>query len=239
MIKPQLRKLTLGWGVNDADYVVFSKITKIKCPVYSVWHRMLYRALTSNGGYCKCYDSVSICDEWKYFSVFKGWVEKQPAWLGLSLDKDMLNSNIHTYSPETCIFIPKWLNVFIVNSTRSKTGLPMGVSFNKKPNQSKNPYWAQSGTMEDTTRNLGVSNTPEKAHKLWQENLLVAYEKAIDKYKNEEYIDSRVLEKLNMNIKRVEKDIESSVLTSVKYWSEPVYEPNVSQSAVLKKTEEK
>jgi hypothetical protein len=171
------RKLTYGWGINDADY----KVTKYSivdgkykqvwvCPYYEDWRGILERCLCPNfqknwTSYLGC----SIVVEWKYLSNFIKWVDSQPNrnWQNCVLDKDLLIRNNKIYSPDTAIYIPNKLNCFITDSKKSRGQLMIGVTTNKldknKPylSQCNNPF-GQGG------KNLGYYRTELEAHKAWQ-----------------------------------------------------------------------
>lgn len=72
------------------------------------------------------YKDCEICEEWKYFSKFKAWMETQD-WEGKELDKDLIVRGNKLYSPETCAFIDRKINTFIVESLNKTNGLPIGV----------------------------------------------------------------------------------------------------------------
>lgn len=83
-------KLIHGIGINDSDYKV-RKTRKIKtpdgksktevlwiCPFYSKWLGMIQRAgSASYKARDPWYDGVTVCEDWKYFSKFKAWMETQ------------------------------------------------------------------------------------------------------------------------------------------------------------------
>jgi hypothetical protein len=74
-----------------------------------------------------CYIGCTVAPEWHRFSVFRNWMEKQN-WQGMHLDKDFLTDS-KVYGPDTCVFIPQWLNIVFGHSNKSKKqGLPIGVS---------------------------------------------------------------------------------------------------------------
>ena len=97
-----------GWGINDADYVVASR--NHKCKYYTVWTDMIRRCYSK-----KClekhptYGGCSIHSDWKYFSNFKKWMEKQD-WKGKFIDKDLLFPGNKVYGPDTCVFVTRQLN---------------------------------------------------------------------------------------------------------------------------------
>ena len=132
-----MRKLIYGVGINDADYPTQScKIIghvdgkqKRKllwaCPFYRRWTSMLGRC------YCKkflqnspTYQNCFVCNEWLTFSKFKAWMETQD-WEGKELDKDLLSGECKVYSPETCVFVPRNVNMFMIESLSSRGECPL------------------------------------------------------------------------------------------------------------------
>ena len=171
-----MHKLVRGVGINDADYKVTireeagviggkrrQKLIWI-CPFYRVWSRMLDRCYTNkfkndNPTYREC----TTCSEWLVFSKFKVWLEAQ-AWQGMELDKDLLIRGNKIYSPETCVFVTKMVNMFIIERDASRGRHPIGAYFNTRDGkfqaQCKNPF---SGK----TENLGLYVCPQEAHIAW------------------------------------------------------------------------
>lgn len=107
------RSLLYGVGVNDADYQVSPLVSgrQIICKYYARWVNMLKR--------CYClkfnknrsnYDGYTVCEEWHTFSNFKTWMETQD-WEGKELDKDLRGNGKKVYSPETCTFVTREVNL--------------------------------------------------------------------------------------------------------------------------------
>ena len=137
-------KLVCNVGINDADYVVRSAITvgwrdgkQLQetihiCPYYRTWANMLKRCYSESSLRSEpTYKGVTVCEEWKRFSSFKAWMEKQN-WQRKELDKDLLVRGNKIYGPETCVFISRRLNTFIKESKSRNNGLAQGVSYDKK-----------------------------------------------------------------------------------------------------------
>ncbi len=131
------KKLIRGFGINDADYPIRPRNGEA-CSYYKSWEGMLKRV------YYKPdlirhpeYKDVKVCDEWKYFSNFKKWMQSQD-WVGKELDKDLIIPFNKIYSPDTCCFLTQSLNKFI----KFKDGkLPLGVY--KRKNRLSNSYETQ------------------------------------------------------------------------------------------------
>lgn len=111
------RKLVYGVGVNDADYYVKPVVDgkRAACPFYVVWSGILRRCY-SNEWLIKSptYKGCSICEDWKVFSNFKSWMEKQ-TWEGMEIDKDILVPGNKVYSPENCAFVDSMTNCFMLD----------------------------------------------------------------------------------------------------------------------------
>lgn len=161
-----LRKPIYGVGINDADYVTNPVINgkRRMCHFYRKWLSMLNRCynekyLTEKPTYKDCF----VCDEWLIFSNFKAWMIKQD-WEGKELDKDLLVLGNKVYSPETCLFVSRDLNVLLTDRGASRGVLPIGVSFCKYSGKFRSRF-RRYGKIE----HLGYYNTPEQAHQTYIE----------------------------------------------------------------------
>lgn len=113
------------------------------------------------------YDDCSVCDDWVYFTKFKAWMEQQE-WEGKELDKDLMLGSLMMYSPETCTFVDKGVNSFLLVRGNSRGVHPVGVCYDK----SRALYQSHCNVIFNGVRkrkNLGRFNDPTLAHKAWQE----------------------------------------------------------------------
>jgi hypothetical protein len=80
-----------------------------------------------------------------------------------SIDKDILStgSAFKRYSPDTCLYVPHEVNMFLVSGRPSV--LPLGVYFSK----ARGLYVAQIKNRNQAT-NLGGYDCPLEAHRAWQ-----------------------------------------------------------------------
>lgn len=99
-----------------------------KTPLYRKWHGMVKR--------CKnpwfkdvTYEDKDVVDEWASYPEFYAWAIAQKGHdkEGWELDKDFLVDGNKIYGPDTCCFIPKYLNGLFRNTKISEQGLPKGV----------------------------------------------------------------------------------------------------------------
>lgn len=148
------RRLLYGKAINDADYVVKPMINRerLECLAYIVWRDMIQRSLDPvYKEKFPCYKDTFVADVWLSFMNFREWWVSN-AIHGWQIDKDML-SDTKIYSPETCIYIPQWLNTFIPD--RGKT---RGVHFDKSRNKFK-AYSIEHGVL----KNIGRYDSFEEA----------------------------------------------------------------------------
>jgi len=140
-------------GIPDVDYPV------AKCPFYNRWKDMLKRCYSQK--YLKkqpSYLGSSVCEEWKYLSNFKRWMEIQD-WEGKHLDKDLLYPGNKIYSPNTCIFISPSLNSFMTNSSLKNSSGFNGVRLEKRTMK-----WESKICKEYKTYHIGTYHSKEEAY---------------------------------------------------------------------------
>jgi hypothetical protein len=154
-------KLVYGWGVNDADYVVYATLPNNRrslCPYYSAWSKMLERVFDAKFHARRpTYIGASVCDEWKYFMNFRSWMMAQD-WRDKQLDKDIIVPGNKHYSPETCAFVDQRINTLLLDRAAGRGKYPIGASYDKILKK----YCAVM-SMNGKSRNLGCFDTPEEA----------------------------------------------------------------------------
>lgn len=169
-------KLVHGVGINDADYAVTvhkecspvngkRKQRRIwSCPFYRTWADMLTRAYSEKEkARHPTYKDVTVCKEWHTFSVFKAWMEVQDFESG-QLDKDLLVTGNKHYSPETCVFVSKQVNMFLVDSGATRGNYLIGASWCKRNNKFKSQCRNPITRVQET---LGYFTTEQEAHEAW------------------------------------------------------------------------
>ena len=162
-----MSKLVHGWGINDVDYPVKPKVNgKVQhCPFYVKWQSMLKRVHSEKyQSLHPTYSTCLVCEEWKYFSVFRAWMIEQD-WEGKHLDKDLLIKGNRVYGPSTCLFLTPSLNNFILNGAKVRGKYPIGVHYKKGYSK---PYVAHCRhPFIGGKEHLGNYATPEEAHQVW------------------------------------------------------------------------
>jgi hypothetical protein len=161
------KNLICDIGVNDADYSVEfrSGSKKVICPIYRKWRDMIHRCYSKKAKERdQCYKDVSVCNEWLKFSNFKAWMQQQD-WEGKELDKDLLVDGNKVYSPESCVFVDRVINVFLTDSALSRGSYLIGCYFDKQllkfRARCSNPF---SKKLES----LGLYGSELDAHLAWK-----------------------------------------------------------------------
>ena len=73
------------------------------------------------------YRDVTVCEEWHSFMRFRAWMVEQD-WEGKELDKDILFQGNKVYSPDTCVFVDKAVNLFLTDCAASRGEWPLGFA---------------------------------------------------------------------------------------------------------------
>ena len=154
---------------------------------YNCWQNMLRRCYSA-----KCqekhptYIGCSVCDEWLYYSNFKKWynenyyeIENKTS----QLDKDVLIKNNKVYSPDTCVFVPNFINNLFTKSQKIRGELPIGVCY-KKANKK---YVARLSVFKDgkkTRKHLGCFDTADEAFEVYKQAKEEYIKEVADEYKD-------------------------------------------------------
>lgn len=118
------------WGINDYGGLV--KINGKMIPGYNTWYHLIQRChnprdLKRNPTYKDCV----ICEEWRYFSVFKTWFDEHCV-VGYELDKDIIKKGDKVYSTEFCCFVPHAINCLFIKSNAARGKYPIGVFWRER-----------------------------------------------------------------------------------------------------------
>lgn len=190
-----------GFGIYDTDEPrsVFVSGKVIYNQIYYRWRAMLQRCYDQKS---KAFGKANVCSEWASYSAFKQWVETQH-WEGLCLDKDILSSCEKVYSPETCAFVPPYINSLLNTRKADRGALPLGVSYRPKSpdmvNEFKKCYVAflsQGGKQKA----IGFSECPYIAHSIWQKGKSSYIENTLKKYAKEDCFRTDVADALTRSV---------------------------------------
>lgn len=209
-----------GAATNDADYVtnVFERLPNgkhkfiWKCPAYIDWKSVIERGFSYERKLKQpTYKDVTVCPEWLIFSNFRNWwVENNVR--GWQLDKDIINKGNLVYGPDSCIYVPRHINLLLTDRAAARGDYQLGVD--KKQNKFQSRVW-----WGGCRKYLGYFATPMAAHRAWQIGKIGAIKEAIDKYTEEAnslgIFDVRIVDALNERIATLEDDIANERQTLV------------------------
>lgn len=170
-------------GVGFVGEGIFS--SKTHPQIYAVWSSMLDRCY--NDRY-PTYAECTVCTEWHSFQNFCKW------YLGnyyivstgerMEVDKDIKIKGNKIYSPETCLLVPRSINVLFTKSDAKRTAVhPIGVLC-----IDGNRYIARLNITIDgvkTKRYLGTFNTIDEAFAAYKEGKEQYIKEMANKYKDE------------------------------------------------------
>lgn len=166
------------------------KFTKL----YTAWKGMLERCYTEKMlSKCPTYLGCSVSDNFKNFTFFKEWAEKQVGSDkdGWHLDKDILVRGNKVYSEDTCCFVPQEVNKIFTNIKNTNSGL---VGANKRSSGKYSATIKHNGKIHY----LGNYATEIEAFEVYKETKEKFVREVAIKYKD--VIDLRVYNAL-MNYK--------------------------------------
>lgn len=167
---------------------------KKKKRVYQTWMSMLQRCydpyyINEHLTYIDCY----VCEEWHNFQNFAEWYYKNYYEVEgdrVELEKDILIKNNKIYSPQTCIFVPRRINVLFIKSNKLRGEYPIGVCENSDKKYGYKYLTAQCNILDENRRRKNIHlgefplNKPFQAftaYKNFKENYI---KQVADEYKD-------------------------------------------------------
>jgi hypothetical protein len=154
------RSLVLGFGINDSEHPI--KHGSKEELIYKTWTSMIRRCYSDKYHKSKpTYIGCSVCDEWKYFSNFEKWFNENYK-EGFALDKDILIQGNKIYSPQTCCFVPKYINGLLATNSKKRGKLKIGVYFHC------NRYVVQCG-INGNQKYIASFDNEDEAHKKYKQ----------------------------------------------------------------------
>ena len=213
------RRLVYGVGINDSNYVTQQSVSgrKVICPFFQRWKNMLERCYSKK--YLDkhpSYNGCTVCEEWKRFSIFKVWMEKQD-WEGKDLDKDTMFIGNKVYSPETCVFIPRRINTILGSRSKLRGDYPLGVHKRKPGKDMVNDYtkpFVSEGFRNGKRSLLGVFASIKEAHRAWQISKIIAIRFAVLEWELCNDFNEQVATSLIELASKIEEDWKSGKETT-------------------------
>lgn len=194
VVKCNLAQLTKGGfknpmlpSVHGVGYFGVGKYSGGDKKLYKLWVGMLERT------YCEkfkagrpTYKDVTVCKEWHNFQNFAEWCSKQEHFQlkddkgrCYQLDKDILVKGNKIYSPDTCCFVPKDINLLLLRNNANRGELPIGVTYKKHIDR-----FVSQITCYGERKHIGTFKTPEEAFLSYKETKEVYVKTVAEKYKS-------------------------------------------------------
>ena len=158
-----------------------------KTKPYSIWKSMITRCYSNKdyiGKRNDCYKDVKVCEEWHNYSNFKKWYDENYYEIDgevMALDKDIIIKRNKIYSPETCVFVPKFINIAMAKGGHGKKNrsMPIGVSFDKR----RGKYFSRLRMFGELVH-LGTFDSPIKAFDVYKSAKEKYIKRVADEYKD-------------------------------------------------------
>ena len=133
-VKSHFTASVYGVGIKGLETIVDENGELLSS--YTCWQSMLMRCYSAKykekyPTYKGCY----VCVDWLYYPNFKNWYDNNYYEIDnktSQLDKDILIKGNKVYSPNTCVFVPNFINKLFTKSQKTRGDLPIGVTYDKK-----------------------------------------------------------------------------------------------------------
>lgn len=110
------------------------------------------------------YKGCTVDERWHDYQEFAKWCDEHKySDLGYQLDKDILIKGNKIYSPETCCFVPREINMLFVSAARARGEFPQGVHYYKPLDKYKAIV-----RINGKHKQLGYHDTPEQAYEVYK-----------------------------------------------------------------------
>lgn len=177
---------------------------------YTLWCGVTCRCLVGGSAQTDSPKYIGCLNLFMDFQQFATWCQSQYGLMNRDeygnfwqLDKDLLSGTDKRYSPETCLFVPKYINNMITDSAGNRGKYPIGASLYRN-----GKFRSYIGNPE---RHLGYFDTPEDAHRAWQLAKISTLKNALCDESIGLHID--LLSALNKKIENIQEDYNNFLIT--------------------------
>lgn len=151
-------------GEGEYKACVNCKVT----PQNETWRQMIRRCYSlefqkKHPSYINC----TVSEEWHNFQNFAKWYDENYYEIDgekTELDKDILVKGNKIYSPETCIFVPSYINLLFTKSNGTRGNLPIGV----RKYEIEGRFMVQCNNKEGRKVSLGIFDSKEEAFEVYK-----------------------------------------------------------------------
>jgi hypothetical protein len=136
---------------------------------YVTWKSMLNRCYSLElHKKIPTYSNCTVAEEWHNYQTFGEWYDANYYEIEdtiMALDKDILTKGNKTYSPESCVFVPHFINTLFTKRDSYRGTLPIGVSLTKD----RKKFEASCGNGLGYHKVLGTFDTQYEAFLAYKE----------------------------------------------------------------------
>ena len=154
---------------------------------YTCWKSMLCRCYSAKYlAKYPTYVDCRVCDKWLYYPNFKKSYEENYYKIDnktSQLDKDIIIKGNKVYSPNTCVFVPDFINKLFIKRQNVRGDLPIGVCYDK----TNKKYRASLSVFKDgkkTMKTLGRFDTANEAFEVYKQAKENYIKEVADEYKD-------------------------------------------------------
>ena len=160
-LEARMKPSVYGVGYLGCNLELKASYSGKKCPIYYAWARMIERCYSKKlHERFPTYIGCTVSDEFKDYSKWREWYDnypyKQDGW---HMDKDLLIKGNKVYSEDTCVFLPKEINLVLTKRTASRGEHLIGVYWCK----TNKAFKAQVCKNKGKQKNLGLFKTELEA----------------------------------------------------------------------------
>lgn len=121
---------------------------------------IIWKAMKNRVNNRKAYLDCTISENFENFQFFLDWYRNQSGSnLGWEVDKDLLTKGNRQYGEDTCVLLPREINMALSTQKSSRGKLPRGVTYDK----SKNKYAVKCSAGNNKQQFLGKFDNIEDA----------------------------------------------------------------------------
>ena len=190
-IKDPYMPSVYGVGISGTKYP--STINGRNTKEYALWCDMLRRCYSDNSKKKRpTYEGCKVSENFKSFEYFYEWCHKQVGFgnEGWHLDKDLLIKGNKVYSEDSCVFIPKEINLVLTKCVTSRGKYLIGVCWCN----TKKAFISQVRKNKGKSERLGIFKTEIEAFNAYKKAKESFVKEQADKWKDQ--IDERAYEAL-------------------------------------------
>lgn len=189
--------LISGIGFNDGKHLMSIECKTLK--EYSLWQDMLLRCTEKYWEKKPTYIGTTCSENFRSYSYFYEWCQEQIGFknkeeagvrVAWHLDKDLLSKGNKIYGEDTCVFLPKTINLLLTKRDKSRGKYPLGVSWHSPMKKLRAKCCVGGGVQQL----IGYYDTPEQAFEAYKTFKEAYIKQVAERYKSQ--IDQRAYKAL-------------------------------------------